>query len=148
VRRRRFFLAATIAAASSVASGAMITSVKISTIFFEFDPARTAAVVIVKHANPCGVAEGASLIEAYERGAGGAVERGLHVRVLAVAQALGQRAAERPEGLERVRSRPHRGGGHRQACQPVRRRRGREPDRGLRVTTAAVRAGSNSLTAS
>ena len=31
----------------------------------EFDPARTAAVVIVKHANPCGVAEGASLEEAY-----------------------------------------------------------------------------------
>jgi phosphoribosylaminoimidazolecarboxamide formyltransferase/IMP cyclohydrolase len=33
----------------------------------EFDPARTAACVIVKHANPCGVAEGASLLEAYER---------------------------------------------------------------------------------
>ncbi|KAA2241203.1 bifunctional phosphoribosylaminoimidazolecarboxamide formyltransferase/IMP cyclohydrolase [Salinarimonas soli] len=33
----------------------------------EFDPARTAAVVIVKHANPCGVAEGESLIDAYER---------------------------------------------------------------------------------
>ncbi|MFG1478302.1 bifunctional phosphoribosylaminoimidazolecarboxamide formyltransferase/IMP cyclohydrolase [Xanthobacter sp. V4C-4] len=31
----------------------------------EFHPARTAAVVIVKHANPCGVAEGASLEEAY-----------------------------------------------------------------------------------
>jgi phosphoribosylaminoimidazolecarboxamide formyltransferase/IMP cyclohydrolase len=31
----------------------------------EFDPVRTAAVVIVKHANPCGVAEGASLEEAY-----------------------------------------------------------------------------------
>jgi phosphoribosylaminoimidazolecarboxamide formyltransferase/IMP cyclohydrolase len=31
----------------------------------EFDPARTAACVIVKHANPCGVAEGASLLEAY-----------------------------------------------------------------------------------
>ncbi|KAF2990707.1 bifunctional phosphoribosylaminoimidazolecarboxamide formyltransferase/IMP cyclohydrolase [Methylocystis sp. MJC1] len=31
----------------------------------EFDPARTAAVVIVKHANPCGVAEGASLEDAY-----------------------------------------------------------------------------------
>ena len=31
----------------------------------EFDPARTAAVVIVKHANPCGAAEGASLEEAY-----------------------------------------------------------------------------------
>lgn len=31
----------------------------------EFDPARAAAVVIVKHANPCGVAEGASLREAY-----------------------------------------------------------------------------------
>ncbi|GJD47424.1 Bifunctional purine biosynthesis protein PurH [Methylobacterium crusticola] len=33
----------------------------------EFDPARAAAVVIVKHANPCGVAEGASLASAYAR---------------------------------------------------------------------------------
>jgi phosphoribosylaminoimidazolecarboxamide formyltransferase / IMP cyclohydrolase len=33
----------------------------------EFDPARTAACAIIKHANPCGVAEGASLAEAYER---------------------------------------------------------------------------------
>ncbi|MFV0279610.1 MAG: bifunctional phosphoribosylaminoimidazolecarboxamide formyltransferase/IMP cyclohydrolase [Rhodoblastus sp.] len=33
----------------------------------EFDPARTAAVAIIKHANPCGVAEGASLKEAYEK---------------------------------------------------------------------------------
>jgi phosphoribosylaminoimidazolecarboxamide formyltransferase/IMP cyclohydrolase len=33
----------------------------------EFDPARSAAVAIIKHANPCGVAEGASLIEAYEK---------------------------------------------------------------------------------
>ena len=33
----------------------------------EFDPSRTAAVAIIKHANPCGVAEGASLAEAYER---------------------------------------------------------------------------------
>ncbi|KMO17037.1 bifunctional phosphoribosylaminoimidazolecarboxamide formyltransferase/IMP cyclohydrolase [Methylobacterium platani] len=33
----------------------------------EFDPVRTAAVVVVKHANPCGVAEGGSLLEAYER---------------------------------------------------------------------------------
>ncbi len=32
----------------------------------EFDPARTAAVAIIKHANPCGVAEGASLLEAYK----------------------------------------------------------------------------------
>jgi len=31
----------------------------------EFDPARVAAAVVVKHANPCGVAEGASLEEAY-----------------------------------------------------------------------------------
>ena len=31
----------------------------------EFDPARTAAVAIIKHANPCGVAEGASLKDAY-----------------------------------------------------------------------------------
>jgi len=33
----------------------------------EFNPERSAAVVIVKHANPCGVAEGASLVEAYEK---------------------------------------------------------------------------------
>ncbi len=33
----------------------------------EFDPKRTAAVAIIKHANPCGVAEGASLLEAYEK---------------------------------------------------------------------------------
>src|SRR5207247_8946253 len=31
----------------------------------EFDPQRTAACVIVKHANPCGVAEGADLVSAY-----------------------------------------------------------------------------------
>ena len=31
----------------------------------EFDPARTAAVAIIKHANPCGVAEGATLEDAY-----------------------------------------------------------------------------------
>ncbi len=31
----------------------------------EFDPSRTAAVAIIKHANPCGVAEGKSLREAY-----------------------------------------------------------------------------------
>ena len=33
----------------------------------EFDPKRTAAVAIIKHANPCGVAEGASLVEAYRK---------------------------------------------------------------------------------
>jgi phosphoribosylaminoimidazolecarboxamide formyltransferase/IMP cyclohydrolase len=33
----------------------------------EFDPARTAAVAIIKHANPCGVAEGATLADAYEK---------------------------------------------------------------------------------
>ncbi len=32
----------------------------------EFDPDRTAAVAIIKHANPCGVAEAATLREAYE----------------------------------------------------------------------------------
>ena len=31
----------------------------------EFDPQRTAACVIVKHANPCGVAEGADLVSAF-----------------------------------------------------------------------------------
>ncbi|UFZ01987.1 bifunctional phosphoribosylaminoimidazolecarboxamide formyltransferase/IMP cyclohydrolase [Bradyrhizobium ontarionense] len=33
----------------------------------EFDPARTAACVIVKHANPCGVAEGPDLATAYQK---------------------------------------------------------------------------------
>src|SRR3954466_9503765 len=33
----------------------------------EFSPARGPACVIVKHANPCGVAEGASLVEAYRK---------------------------------------------------------------------------------
>ncbi len=33
----------------------------------EFDPKRTAACVIVKHANPCGVAEGTSLLDAYRK---------------------------------------------------------------------------------
>jgi phosphoribosylaminoimidazolecarboxamide formyltransferase/IMP cyclohydrolase len=33
----------------------------------EFDPGRTAAVAIIKHANPCGVAEGSSLAEAYRK---------------------------------------------------------------------------------
>ncbi len=33
----------------------------------EFDPKRTAAVAIIKHANPCGVAEGATLTEAYRK---------------------------------------------------------------------------------
>ena len=33
----------------------------------EFDPERTAACVIVKHANPCGVAEGVSLLDAYKK---------------------------------------------------------------------------------
>ncbi len=32
----------------------------------EFDPKASAAVAIIKHANPCGVALGASLLEAYE----------------------------------------------------------------------------------
>ncbi len=33
----------------------------------EFDAARTAACVIIKHANPCGVAEGADLADAYRK---------------------------------------------------------------------------------
>jgi phosphoribosylaminoimidazolecarboxamide formyltransferase / IMP cyclohydrolase len=33
----------------------------------EFDPADSAAVAIIKHANPCGVAIGRSLLEAYEK---------------------------------------------------------------------------------
>jgi phosphoribosylaminoimidazolecarboxamide formyltransferase/IMP cyclohydrolase len=33
----------------------------------EFDPAEAAAVAIIKHANPCGVATGPSLLEAYEK---------------------------------------------------------------------------------
>jgi phosphoribosylaminoimidazolecarboxamide formyltransferase/IMP cyclohydrolase len=33
----------------------------------EFDPARTAACAIIKHANPCGVAEGGTLLDAYRK---------------------------------------------------------------------------------
>jgi phosphoribosylaminoimidazolecarboxamide formyltransferase/IMP cyclohydrolase len=33
----------------------------------EFDPARTAACAIIKHANPCGVAEGDGLVDAYRK---------------------------------------------------------------------------------
>ncbi|HXF87343.1 MAG TPA: bifunctional phosphoribosylaminoimidazolecarboxamide formyltransferase/IMP cyclohydrolase, partial [Xanthobacteraceae bacterium] len=33
----------------------------------EFDPERTAACAIIKHANPCGVAEGENLLEAYTK---------------------------------------------------------------------------------
>jgi len=33
----------------------------------EFDPARTAACAIIKHANPCGVAEGDTLVDAYRK---------------------------------------------------------------------------------
>ena len=33
----------------------------------EFDPARTAACAIIKHANPCGVAEGPDLVTAYRK---------------------------------------------------------------------------------
>ncbi|HCK84570.1 MAG TPA: bifunctional phosphoribosylaminoimidazolecarboxamide formyltransferase/inosine monophosphate cyclohydrolase [Hyphomonadaceae bacterium] len=33
----------------------------------EFDPAESAAIAIIKHANPCGVAVGANLLEAYKR---------------------------------------------------------------------------------
>jgi phosphoribosylaminoimidazolecarboxamide formyltransferase/IMP cyclohydrolase len=33
----------------------------------EFDPKRTAACVIVKHANPCGIAEGETLLDAYKK---------------------------------------------------------------------------------
>ncbi|MCA0407568.1 MAG: bifunctional phosphoribosylaminoimidazolecarboxamide formyltransferase/IMP cyclohydrolase [Proteobacteria bacterium] len=33
----------------------------------EFNPARTSAIAIIKHANPCGVSEGANLVEAYRR---------------------------------------------------------------------------------
>jgi len=33
----------------------------------EFDPARTAACAIIKHANPCGVAEGDTLLDAYRK---------------------------------------------------------------------------------
>ena len=33
----------------------------------EFDPKRASACVIVKHANPCGVAEGSSLLDAYKK---------------------------------------------------------------------------------
>src|ERR1700712_413908 len=36
----------------------------------EFDPKRTAAVAIIKHANPCGVAEASNIVEAYRKALG------------------------------------------------------------------------------
>ena len=58
----------------------------------EFDPARTAACVIVKHANPCGVAEADSMAEAYRK-------------ALACDSDLGVRRHRRAQPRARCRSR-------------------------------------------
>ena len=53
--------------ASSSPTTTSTTPTRPSNASREFDPARTAACVIIKHANPCGVAEGASLLDAYRK---------------------------------------------------------------------------------
>ena len=101
----------------------------------EFDPARSAAIVIVKHANPCGVAEGATLRDAYEKALrcdpvsafGGIVAHEPHAR-------CGGRQGHRRD-LHRGdhRARRHRGG-HRH------RRREEEPAPAARRRPARSRA--------
>ena len=62
----------------------------------EFDPKRTAACVIVKHANPCGVAEGPDLVSAYRKA--------LRLRH---AVALWRHHRRQPDARRRSRARHH-----------------------------------------
>ena len=101
----------------------------------EFDPARTAACVIVKHANPCGVAEGADLVSAYRKALacdtespyGGIIARQPHAR-------CGSRARDH-RNLHRShhRARRDRGGDrdHREAAESAA-AAGRQPARSAR----------------
>ena len=78
----------------------------------EFDPARTAACAIIKHANPCGVAEGADLADAYRRALAGDPVSAFG-GVVALNRTLdAETAAEIVEDLHRGhhRARRHRGG--------------------------------------
>ena len=91
----------------------------------EFDPARTAACAIIKHANPCGVAEGASLARGLSQGAG--LRSGLGLRRHRRAQ---------PHARRRGRARHHRDlhrGDHR-----ARRHRGGDRDRRREEEPAAA----------
>ena len=103
----------------------------------EFDPARTPPCAIIKHANPCGVAEAESLVDAYRKALG--MRSGIGVRRHRRAQ---------PHARRRSRARHHgdfhRGhhragrdrGGHRhrrrqeESAAPARRRRARSARRG------------------
>ena len=91
----------------------------------EFDPARTAACVIIKHANPCGVAEGASLARRLSQGA--RLRSGLGLRRHRRAQ---------PPARRRGRARHHRDlhrGDHRAG-----RERGGDRDRRRQEESAAA----------
>ena len=90
----------------------------------EFDARRTAACVIVKHANPCGVAEGASLLDAYRK-------------ALALRSGLGLRRhrGAQPHARRRGRARHH-GDFHRGHHRAGRHRGGRSPSSARRRTCA------------
>ena len=75
----------------------------------EFDPARTAACVIVKHANPCGVAEGPDLVSAYRKALACDTHIGLwrHHRA-STARSMPRPRAPSPKSSPRSSSRPMR----------------------------------------
>ena len=84
----------------------------------EFDPKRTAACVIVKHANPCGVAEGADLAQRLSQGAGLRLDLGLW-----------RHRRRQPHARRRGRARHHRNL-HRSDHRARRDRRGHRDHRG------------------
>ena len=95
----------------------------------EFDPKRTAACAIIKHANPCGVAEGANAADAYRKAL--ALRSGLRLR---------RHRGAQPHARRRRRARHHRDfhrSHHRARC----RARRRSPSSAPRRTCACCLAG-------
>ena len=96
----------------------------------EFDPARGAACVIVKHANPCGVAEGADLVSAYRK-ALACDSTSAYGGIVALNRTLDADAARAgPDGQDRCR---------RSAGAKPRQRRGRRHDAQGRDQTRSER---------
>ena len=103
----------------------------------EFDPARTAAVAIIKHANPCGVAEADESRRGLSQGAGLRFDLGLR-----------RHRRAQPHARRRCRARDHRDfhrGDHRARCDRRGhrdRRREEEPAAAAgRRTARSARAG-------
>ena len=101
----------------------------------EFDPARTAACVIVKHANPCGVAEGTDLVSAYRKALACDLDLGLWRHHRAQPHARCRSRARHHRNLHRSdhRARRHRGSHrHRRQAQESAAAAGRRPARSAR----------------